>query len=423
VCLKKRMWRCRLPRGWNGKSRSMSIDHVKRGANAEQSGKEFLEMRDLLLKHRTDYERAVMSFQWPSEGSGFNWASDYLDPMASGNDKVAAVEYRSRDDVRERSYSDLRAHSNQLANFLKDLGLVRSSRILVQMSNTLDMLDLTVAAMKHGLVLVPCAPILDTETLAERIVRTDCDAIICTPENTTKVSLALQISRHRRIPLLTTDADTPSEWRSLTECRTYNNCNSDPSMRPAEADPLLLYFTSGTTSRPKLVVHTNRSYPVGNLSTMFWIGITPPDRHVNLSSSGWAKHAWSSIFAPLNASATVCLYNPPPTQAFCAEDCLRFLSHVRATTLCAPPSVWRAFLGPLQSGGHSDVRLREAVSAGEPLTPDILDGIRSTLRLTVRDGYGQTEITAAIGTTPGMSVPAGYLGRVLPGYALAGGRW
>jgi acetyl-CoA synthetase len=178
------------------------------------------------------------------------------------------------------------------------------------------------------------------------------------------------------------------------------------------SDPLLLYFTSGTTAQPKLVEHTQVSYPVGHLSTLYWIGLQPGDVHLNISSPGWAKHAWSNLFAPWNAEATVLILGH---ERFSADVLLRAFGEQGVTTFCAPPTVWRMLL---QSDlAAADVTtLRECVAAGEPLNPEVIDQIRRAWGITVRDGYGQTETTAQVGNTPGQPVKLGSMGRALPGY-------
>ncbi|MFN2593227.1 MAG: AMP-binding protein, partial [Candidatus Dormibacteria bacterium] len=184
---------------------------------------------------------------------------------------------------------------------------------------------------------------------------------------------------------------------------------------PTQADdPMLLYFTSGTTSQPKLVEHTHASYPVGHLSTMYWIGLRPGDVHLNVSSPGWAKHAWSNVFAPWNAEATVFLYN---YRRFDAPALLDQLVRCQVTTFCAPPTVWRVLIQ--EDLAAWPVTLREAAAAGEPLNPEVIDRVRRAWNLEVRDGYGQTETTAQIGNTPGQRVKPGSMGRPLPGYRIA----
>jgi acetyl-CoA synthetase len=179
------------------------------------------------------------------------------------------------------------------------------------------------------------------------------------------------------------------------------------------AEPILLYFTSGTTRKPKLVTHTQLSYPVGHLSTMYWLGLQEGDVHMNVSSPGWAKHAWSNFFAPFNAGATVFLYN---YARFNAAKLLEVLSRYGVTTLCAPPTVWRMLI--LDDLGRHPVKIREALSAGEPLNPEVIEKVKGAWGVTIRDGYGQTETTAQIGNTPGQPLKPGSMGRPLPGYRI-----
>src|SRR5208337_575818 len=178
------------------------------------------------------------------------------------------------------------------------------------------------------------------------------------------------------------------------------------------SDPLLLYFTSGTTALPKLVGHTQVSYPVGHLSTMYWIGIQPGDVHLNLSSPGWAKHAWSNVFAPWNAGATVLVLG---YQRFSAASLLAALGDCQVSTFCAPPTVWRMLIQADLGTADTSV-LRECLAAGEPLNPEVIDQVRKAWGITVRDGFGQTETTAQVGNSPGQPVRLGSMGRPLPGY-------
>ena len=168
-------------------------------------------------------------------------------------------------------------------------------------------------------------------------------------------------------------------------------------------DPLLEYFTSGTTAEPKLVRHTRQSYPVGHLSTLYWLGLKPNDVHWTVSSPGWAKHAWSCFFAPFNAQACVFIYN---YTRFNAPHILDILVDNKVTTLCAPPTVWRFLIQ--EDLAQWPISLREAISAGEPLNPEIIEQVRAAWGLTIRDGYGQTETTAMIGNPPGQP-PEGRL--------------
>jgi acetyl-CoA synthetase len=144
---------------------------------------------------------------------------------------------------------------------------------------------------------------------------------------------------------------------------------------------------------------------------MFWLGLQPGDVHLNISSPGWAKHAWSCFFAPWNAGATVFVVNQP---RFDAKGLLATIGRCGVTTLCAPPTVWRLFIQERLS--DFKVSLREVCGAGEPLNPEVIDQVKAAWGLTIRDGYGQTETTALCGNSPGQPVKIGSMGRPLPGY-------
>jgi acetyl-CoA synthetase len=146
---------------------------------------------------------------------------------------------------------------------------------------------------------------------------------------------------------------------------------------------------------------------------MYWIGLRPGDVHLNVSSPGWAKHAWSSLFAPWNAEATVTVVNQA---RFDARGLLASMERVGVTTFCAPPTVWRMLVQQDLAAWAGRIPLREVVAAGEPLNPEVIEQVRRAWGLTVRDGYGQTETTAQIGNPPGQKVVPGSMGRPLPGY-------
>ncbi len=204
----------------------------------------------------------------------------------------------------------------------------------------------------------------------------------------------------------------PTDTSGWADYAAHRSLDVGPAEHPGTApdDRMLLYFTSGTTSRPKLVEHTQASYPAGHLSTMYWLGLQPGDVHLNISSPGWAKHAWSSFFAPWAAEATVFVYN---YVRFDPAALLRVLRTHDVTSLCAPPTVWRMLITSDLSGGPGS--LREVIGAGEPLNPEVIAQVERAWGLTIRDGYGQTEMTAAVGNTPGSPVKPGSMGRPLPG--------
>ncbi len=368
--------------------------------------KEFLAARDFLLQHRNDCATAYQGFRWPRL-EHFNWAMDYFDAMAEGNHKPAL--WIVEEDGREArlSFAELSARSNRVANWLRRQGVQRGDRILIMLGNEVPLWETMLAAFKLGAVVIPATTLLTPDDLVDRVERGQVRHVVIGSAHTAKFD-ALP-GDFGRIAV----GGAPAGWLAFEDAATESDRFTPDGATRAD-DPLLLYFTSGTTSKPKLVLHTHQSYPVGHLSTMYWIGLQPDDRHMNISSPGWAKHAWSCFFAPWNAGACVFLYN---YSRFNAAALLDVLVKYEVTTLCAPPTVWRMLIQ--QDLAAVKTRLRELIGAGEPLNPEVIDQVKKAWGITIRDGFGQTETTAQIGNPPGQPVKPGSMGRPLPGYTVA----
>jgi len=363
----------------------------------------FLAARDFLLRHRTDYDIAYARFEWPTLDR-FNWALDYFDQIGRDHDHPALRIVRDDGSDQTYSFRELTQRSNQVANTLRALGAKRGDRLLLMLPNVVQTWETILACMKLGVVVVPATPQLTPIDLADRFERGAVRHVVSDAEGARKFeTLPGEYTK------LVVGSDVPG-WQRFASA--YDGPNDfDPDGDTQASDPMLLYFTSGTTAKPKLVLHTHASYPVGHLSTMYWIGLREGDVHWNISSPGWAKHAWSSVFAPWNAGATIFIYD---YQRFDARRVLDTIVRCRVTTLCAPPTVWRMLIG--EQLGSYQVALREVASAGEPLNPEVIDRVQQAWSLTIRDGYGQTETTAQVGNPPGQPVRPGSMGRPLPGY-------
>jgi acetyl-CoA synthetase len=254
---------------------------------------------------------------------------------------------------------------------------------------------------------IPATTLLTPDELRDRLDRGRAKVVVASQDQVSKFS---GLGGDEIIRVIV-GASAPQEgWLAYEQAAQFPEAFEPDGPTRAE-DPMLLYFTSGTTAKPKLVRHSQRSYPVGGLSTMYWLGLQPGDIHLNISSPGWAKHAWSCFFAPWNAGATVFVVNQP---RFDAKGLLATIERCGVTTLCAPPTVWRLFIQ--EKLATFKVSLREVCGAGEPLNPEVIDQVRAAWGLTIRDGYGQTETTALAGNSPGQKVKIGSMGRPLPGY-------
>ena len=365
----------------------------------------FLQARDFLLRHRDAPERAREGFRWPVLDR-FNWALDHFDVLARNNDAPGLWIVGEDGSETVRSFRQLSERSSQVANHLRALGVRRGDRILLMLGNELALWEAMLAAIKLGAVMIPASTLLTADDLRDRITRGDVRHVI---------AAHAQAARFAGVPGGYTRicVGAPVEGWLPFDASAAAPVGFEPDAPTRATDPLLLYFTSGTTAQPKLVLHTHQSYPVGHLSTMYWIGLRPGDVHLNISSPGWAKHAWSCVFAPWNAGACIFIYN---TARFQAQGLLDVLARCKVTSLCAPPTVWRMLIQEDLAAARERLSLREVIGAGEPLNPEIIEQVRQAWGLTLRDGYGQTETTALIGNTPGQPLKPGSMGRPLPGY-------
>jgi acetyl-CoA synthetase len=358
--------------------------------------------RDFLLLHRDDYATARREFRWP-ELDRFNFALDWFDVIARDRDREALRVVHQDGSVVSKRFSDLARQSNQLANYLRSLGVHRGDTVLLMLGNVVQLWESILAIAKLGAVMIPASPLLSSDDLKDRLDRGAVRTVIAGAAYTKRFAPGAWTG-------VTVGADVPG-WHRFGDA-----ANADEDFQPDgttnASDPLILYFTSGTTSKPKLVLHSHASYPVGHLSTMYWIGLRPGDVHLNISSPGWAKHAWSSLFAPWLAEATILTLDHA---RFDAEATLDAIRREQVTTFCAPPTVWRMLIQHELTAWKPN-SLRELVGAGEPLNPEVINRVREAWGITIRDGFGQTETSVMIANTPGQGVVAGAVGRPLPGF-------
>ncbi|MCX4749848.1 AMP-binding protein [Kitasatospora sp. NBC_01287] len=354
--------------------------------------------RDLLLA-----QDGAADFAWPVIEGPFNWAVDWFDAIARGNDRTALWIVEEDGQEAKYSFAELAHRSDQVAHHLAGLGVRSGDRVMLMLGNQVELWEAMLAVLKLGAVIMPTTTALGAADLADRIERGRARHVVANLADTPKFTgLSADFTR-------IAVGGAADGWAAFEAA--YRLADPAPfTATTAPTDPLLVYFTSGTTSRPKMVEHTQVSYPVGHLTTMYWTGLRPGDVHLNISSPGWAKHAWSCFFAPWIAEATIFVHN---YTRFDAARLVEQLHRARVTTFCAPPTVWRMLIQADLSAGPGE--LRELLAAGEPLNPEVIAQVERHWGRTIRDGFGQTETTLLVGNTPGAPVKPGSMGRPLPG--------
>jgi acetyl-CoA synthetase/medium-chain acyl-CoA synthetase len=366
-----------------------------------------------------DYEETRSAYR-PEVPAQFNFGVDVVDRWAASAPTAEAL-FWVGDGGAERhvSYADLAGRSNRVANALEGLGLQRGDRVLVVLPRVVAWWEALTGLFKAGLVAAPGTMLLTARDLAYRLEACEAAAVVVDASLCERVDEALaQAGRslRARIAVGSGDALARDGWLAFEEVVGRAPAERTPLATRSD-EPALLYFTSGTTAHPKMVLHSQASYGIGHAVTgRYWLDLRPGDLHWNISDTGWAKAAWSSYFGPLICGAT--LFVQHSTGRFSAPDILRYLGAYPITTMCGAPTVYRMLVQEDLTGLRCPT-LRHCVAAGEPLNPEVIEVWRRATGLSIRDGYGQTETVLLAGNFPPLAVKPGSMGRPAPGVDLA----
>jgi acetyl-CoA synthetase len=375
------------------------------------SAEAFRAAREFLWTHREDYDTAYRDFAWP-EIDEFNFALDHFDRVAAERGDARALWIVEQDGSEAHwTFAQLAERSDRVANWLRGCGVARGDRIVLMLGNQVELWETLLAAMKLGAVVIPATTLLTPADLRDRLDRGAAKHVVVGGADAAKFDDVAGEYTRIAVPGRA-GGSVPQGWLDYTGADAADAAFV-PDGVTRGSDTLLLYFTSGTTAKPKLVEHTHASYPVGHLSTMYWIGLERGDVHLNISSPGWAKHAWSNVFAPWIAESCVLVMN---YAKFDARSVLDVLDRCGVTSFCAPPTVWRMLI-------QADLSVlatppTKVVGAGEPLNPEVIEQVEKAWGVRIRDGFGQTETTLQIGNPPGQPVKPGSMGRPVPGYPI-----
>jgi acetyl-CoA synthetase len=335
----------------------------------------------------------------------FNWVTEVFEAinMKDYPDALALI-WTDGSKTQEFSFAEAGRLCNQLLNFLRRKGIRQQDVIFSQLPLLPANWICYLAVMKGGLRLVPAATILNVPDIIYRFERLMPQVVIADRENAIKIDEAISISGKKPLLKIIVDGTLP-DWISFEEISAESQVAEAATTKPE--DPLFLFFTSGTTGMPKVVTHTQISYPLGHLTTAAWIGLKPGDIHYNISQPGWAKFAWSSFFAPWNMGACIFVFAQPGR--FLARHQLEIIEKFKVTTFCAPPTVLRMLIQEDLKSFHFNIR--QCVAAGEPLNPEVIETWKNGTGLIIRDGYGQTESTCLAANLPGSLIKFGSMGK------------
>lgn len=365
------------------------------------------------IQSRADYDRLRQTFQWDCP-EHFNFGFDVVDHRAETTPDHLAIHWVCGEEKRWVTFSEMADRSSRLAGALSELGLARGDRVMVILPRIVPWWETLVGLFKAGLVAMPGTTLLTPKDIAYRIDLAQASAVITDAEGAEKVDAIAKAAPHLRHRVLVSNQRREG-WHDFNALIVKSKPIGRLQTRADE--PALIYFTSGTTGMPKMVLHTHASYGLGHRVTgRFWLDLRPDDLHWNVSDTGWAKAAWSSLFGPWNCGAS--LFVQHGTGKFQPADVLTCLAQYPITTLCAAPTIYR-WLVQLDLQSFQPLALRHCVAAGEPLNPEVIAIWKKATGLTIRDGYGQTETVLLCGNFPGVDVRPGSMGLPSPGFDLA----
>lgn len=334
----------------------------------------------------------------------FNWVVEVFEQIhLVERPEETALLWTDGSRVTPHSFSRMSEGSNQLLQLMRAHGLVQGDKVLTLLGMQEINWYALLASIKGGFQVITAATILGANDIKYRCEMAMPKAIIADLEQAEKIEEVEKLLGIKFELKLLAEGNRAG-WKTFEDIKEYPNTATAAPTKPD--DLLFLFFTSGTTGLPKIVMHTHFSYPVGSLTTASWIGLTAGDLHCNISQPGWAKFAWSSFFAPWLTGATIFAF--AQKGRFVAKDMLEQLAIHKVTTFCAPPTVLRMLI--LEDLKAYKFSFRSCVAAGEPLNPEIIETWKSATGITIRDGFGQTESTCMIANMLGQPIKFGSMG-------------
>ncbi len=354
-----------------------------------------------------DYNKEYAEFSL-SIPERFSFPLDVFDRWGD----AAALFWTDGDIEKKFSFNELKTLSSKGAEALRKTGIGRGDKVIVMLPNIPEWWEVMLALMRLNAVPVPATTVLASRDIEYRLKATVIKAVICTDGDAAKVEEAIRGASGRK-PILITIGESTGHLDYLME---REGAEQFVGERGSSNDTALIYFTSGTTGPPKMVVHTQASYPLAHMITgKYWLDLRPGDIHWNISDTGWAKAAWSSLFGPWNMGATVFSYYKKGK--FDPLMVLDVMQRYPITSFCGPPTAYRMMVKELPSG-KLNLSPRHFVAAGEPLNKEIINIWKERTGKHIYDGYGQTETVNLLANFRCLPSKPGSMGVPTPGFTI-----
>mgnify|MGYP001286876150 FL=1 len=343
----------------------------------------------------------------------FNFGVDVIDARAAEGDKTAYIWVdRSGGVVEHHSFSDLSQASNRFANVLHQVGARKGDCAVVIMPRIPAWYEVVIGCIKAGVVAMPGTNLLTAKDIEYRINKSNATVVVVSMEHVSKIEAIKD--RCPTLAHLILVGGEQDHWISYDKACAEAGVQADPGavVHSRSDEMMMAYFTSGTTSLPKMVPR-DHGYALGHVVTgKYWMDLTENDVHWTLSDTGWAKAAWGMLFPQWLFGTAVVLYDGDAK--FDADIHLRLIGQLGVTTFCAPPTVYRLF-AQMDISGYDLSSLRHSLSAGEPLNPEAIRMWKDITGTMVHDGYGQTETVNIVANVPGIEIRPGSMGKPVPG--------
>ena len=352
----------------------------------------------------------------------FNFGFDIVDQWARQKpDKLALLWCDDHGGEFSFTFGDLSRLSNRAANYFKSLGINKGDVVMCVLRQRYEYWITAIALCKLGAVLIPATMQLTSKDIIYRANAAKIKAVVCynDPDGfvVTQVEEALPECQTVRIRILT--PGKRDGWLPFIDISDAAACDrSDDFQRPTgverilSTDPMLIYFTSGTTGMPKMVLH-DFSHPLGHIVTAkYWQQVRENKLHNSMSDSGWAKFGWGKIYGQFICGAPVFAYD---MDKFVPKNVMEKLEKYRITTFCAPPTMFRFMLAEGMEG-YDFSSIEHCGNAGEPLNPEIFNKIKKAWGLDMYEGFGQSESTVLIANFPWFKPKPGSMGKPAPLY-------